>query len=161
MNTPQPNIQAYSRMADTVPVKKTCMTSFMALFQKSKKLVVDEKDKAIQAVVDKMATTAPAQASCYGNVSDATAPSASDVVVAVVSDLDPAANRDVVDALVKDVSEIAVSAAVGVVASQKKKLTYRSCLYCSSHPRSLPSEQPSTQAAQTLDLKVRIPESAP
>lgn len=144
-------------MADTVPVKKTCMTSFMALFQKSKKLVVDEKDKAIQAVVDKMATTAPAQASCYGNVSDATAPSASDVVVAVVSDLDPAANRDVVDALVKDVSEIAAA----VVASQKKKPTYRFCLYCSSHPQPLPSEKSATQVSQTSSLTVRVAEAAP
>ena len=36
-------------MADTVPVKKTCMTSFMALFQNAKVIVIDEKKKAEKA----------------------------------------------------------------------------------------------------------------
>ena len=147
-------------MADTVPVKKSCMTSFMTLFQKTKVIVIDEEKKAIQSALDRIAVDVPKQASCYGNVSDvpvAAVPVAAVPAAAPVADSDPAATQGAVDALVKDVSEIAAA----VVASQKKKPTYRFCLYCSSHPQPLPSEKSATQVSQTSSLTVRVAEAAP
>ena len=163
-------------MAETVPVKKTCLTSFLAIFKRSRPLRVDENElpTPIQRVLDRIANLAFAPMASVASVPVASVPVAS-VPVASVPVASVAFSNDRVAVDSDPVPVIARSDSIAskdaflrnLTASMRSltnhKTTHRSCLYCNTRcscPLCVLSK-PATQVSQIPSLTVRAPEPAP
>ena len=173
-------------MAETVPVKKTCLTSFLAIFKRSRPLRVDENElpTPIQRVLDRIANLAFAPMASVASVPVASVPVASVPVASVPVASVPVASVPVAsvafsnDRVAVDSDPVPVIARSDSIASKdaflrnltasmrsltNHKTTHRSCLYCNTRcscPLCVLSK-PATQVSQIPSLTVRAPEPAP